>query len=280
MHRCSSIENLLREQWLERLVVKSVGENLCIASLPMSTVDDRQPDVFIEGRAGDYLLAHDGGKSFNELILSGHKGTEAVERSFQGLAQRFGILWKDQSFQMPCKLSGLPDAVLAISSASLAASVFLLERIPEAVSDSTFDALQKALKQWAKSKAKLREKVKQQGAVKQHQFDFVLTPNAGTPPIGVSILYPGNSALSAAERYAFKVLDLKSSQAKDWNQLVIQTSEAEWSNAARKIIGRMADGVIEVPAGQQPGRLAIDDKLDMLLLPPERRGLPLVKGHG
>jgi hypothetical protein len=279
MQTCSSIEGLLREKWLERLVVKSVGENLCIASLPMSTVDNRQPDVFIEARAGDYLLVHEGGKSFNELILSGHKGTEAVERSFHGLAQQFGILWQDQSFQMPCKLDRLPDAVLAISSASLAASVFLLERIPEETSNSTFDALQKALKQWAKSKAKLKERVKAQGAVKQHQFDFVLTPTAGTPPIGVTILSPGNSSISAAERYAFKLLDLKSSNARNWAQLVVQTSQEEWSNNARKIITKMADGVIEVPAGQQPGRIAIDQKLEMLLLPPEGRGLPLVRNN-
>jgi hypothetical protein len=252
MQRCSSIESLLREQWLERLVVKSVGENLCIASLPMSTVDNRQPDVFIETRVGDYLLAHDGGKAFNELILSGHKGTEAVERSFQGLAQQFGILWKDQSFQMLCKLDRLPDAVLAISSASLAASVFLLDRIPVEPSDTTFEALRKALKHWAKSKARLKETVTAPGAVKQHRFDFLLTPNAGFPPIGVSVLSPGNSALFAAERYAFKLLDLKSSPAGKWGQLVVQTNDEEWSGNARKIINRMADAVITVPGGQQP----------------------------
>src|SRR6266481_3031967 len=105
--QCSGIEKLMESYLSSHTGVQQVGDT-CVITLPIETFDKRWVGVFVEPRAKDYFIIHDGGKAVNELILQGMRITPTVERSLSLIANRFGISYQDEMFQSGGKLVSLP----------------------------------------------------------------------------------------------------------------------------------------------------------------------------
>lgn len=76
---CDLIKQALSEYLTDRIDVQQVRD-MCVATIPFTTFDNRWIDIFIEPRQTDFFLIHDGGKAVNELILQGIKVTESTGR--------------------------------------------------------------------------------------------------------------------------------------------------------------------------------------------------------
>ena len=94
--KCNSLRQLLIDHMADAVKVHHIGD-ACAVTLPISTVDGRLVDVFVEQRMGDYCIVHDGGKAVNELLLQGVTLTESITNHFNILARRFGVSYVDES---------------------------------------------------------------------------------------------------------------------------------------------------------------------------------------
>jgi hypothetical protein len=167
---CSIIKQALTAHLVAQLDVSPLRE-MCIATLPLPTLDNRWVDVFIEPRATDFYLIHDGGKAVNELVLQGGRVTAPVERDFGIIAQRFGIAFTDEMFQTGSKIGRLAETVNAVGMCSALAMTQLLETAN--IEEQPLEAqLRTPLKRWSKGRARFSEHVKVKGELKQHEFDF------------------------------------------------------------------------------------------------------------
>ena len=129
MATCLTIKQALTQHLVEQIDVSQVRD-MCVATLPLHTIDQRWVDVFIEPRATDFYLIHDGGKAVNELILQGMKITPAVEKDFEVLAGRFGISFSEEMFNAGAKMNRLAEMVNAVGMCSALAMTELLESVP------------------------------------------------------------------------------------------------------------------------------------------------------
>src|SRR4051794_38149538 len=127
---CKSIKAAVLQHLAEGTAVEHVGE-LCIVTLPIRTIDDRLVDVFVEPRQADFYLVHDACKAANELILRGINITNAMNRNYSLLAERFGVKWSGEMFQTGCKVNGIASSALAIAMCSSMATLDLLGFVAE-----------------------------------------------------------------------------------------------------------------------------------------------------
>jgi hypothetical protein len=259
---CSTIKQALTQYLIDQMGVSQVRD-MCVATLPIHTVDQRWVDVFIEPRATDFYFVHDAGKAVNELILQGMKVTPSVEREFALLASRFGIVYSDEMFQTGAKIDRLAETVNAVGMCSALAMVQLLETQRASDDDALEGQIRTALKRWGKGKARVQEQVKVTGEVKQHTFDFVVTPRRG-PSIALSVLNPTAGPLSAAERFGFKAQDIQHTEFGKWKRIAVQAKAEVWSQEARKIVERFADLVIEVHTGSPAVQDDLTDALERI----------------
>src|SRR5262245_24721389 len=122
--KCQSIRDSIVRFVVEHTVVEEM-RNLCVATIPIPTVDGRLVDVFIEIKIGDSMLVHDGGKAANELIIQGIELTDAINHSCSLLASTFGVCWRDETFEANCKPESLNRAVMGVATCSALATFHL-----------------------------------------------------------------------------------------------------------------------------------------------------------
>jgi hypothetical protein len=257
---CSGIEKLMESYLMSHIGVQQTGDT-CVITLPIETFDKRWVGVFVEPRARDYFLVHDGGKAVNELILQGMRITPTVERSLRLIAGRFGISYEDEMFQSGGKLGGLPSVVYAVGMSSALAMANLLEHVPSIEEEPIETKVGVLLDRWGRSRAKITRNVVAKGEIKQHTFNFLLSPRGGGQPYAISVLHPTGGALSAAERYGFKSKDLENTHYGKWRRVAIKDKAELWTPEANNIIRKCANAEISVRSGENPTFSDIEDAL-------------------
>jgi hypothetical protein len=260
---CNSIRQALFDHLAAQVVVQQLRD-ACVVTLPFATVDQRWVDIFVEPRATDFFLIHDGGKAVNELILQGMKITPSIEREFGQIAGRFGVAYSDEMFQTGAKFPGVAAQAYAVGMCSALAMTQLLDHVPAAEEENLEGQIGVLLRRWGRKKAKVSENVRVNGKLKQHIFDFVLTPHK-REPIMVSVLHPTAGALSAAERFGFKAQDLQGTHFAKWKRLAVEAKSEVWSPDARKIVETFAHSVIQVPSGDLASFDDLSETLDRLV---------------
>ena len=251
VENCLSIKNALTEHLLSHVEVQQVGD-ICVATLPFSTLDRRWVDVFIENREADFFLIHDGGKAVNELILQGMKITLAVEREFQVIASRFGVAYQDEMFRTGAKSPHMAASAYEVGMASALAMTRLLQHVPVVEEEPLTEQVRTLLRRWGRGRAKVTENATVAGEIKQHTFDFLLSPRQKGATIGVSILNPTGGPLAAAERFGFKAKDLEPTRYRKWQLVAVETKAEVWSRDARDIVRKCANVVIPIQSDDRP----------------------------
>lgn len=243
--KCQSVRNALLKHVAEMTLVEYT-DSVCVATLPIITLDGRLVDVFIEPRNKDFFLVHDAGKAMNELILQGIEPTASVRASFAQLASHYNIRWADETFQAGCNADRLNARILSVGSCSAMAMFHALGHSASEVGEpSSHEQLGEVLRKWAGRRIKVRESVPVKGALKQHSFDFVAYPGS-QQPVAISLLSPSVSALSAAERYGFKVQDVESENHGQFLMVAVEEDADRWSLDARNIVRACSAEVIEL----------------------------------
>lgn len=260
---CLSLKELILQHLAERTSVETLG-NLCVLTLPVRTFDNRLVDVFVQPRQADYFLVHDAGKAANEIILRGMNITESMKIRFERMAASFGIHWAEEMFQAGCKLPGVAAKALAVATCSAAASVELLESVPEEVEEGVRKQFGHALRVWGRSRAKIKTDQPAIGQWKQHSFDFVAYPRAGQP-IAINILNPSGGPISVAERAAFRARDLEGTPFGIWRKVAVRSEAECWTRPSRELINKCSDAVIELNSGQLATVELIDARIGQLL---------------
>ncbi len=258
--QCSGIEKLMQSYLSSRTGIQHIGDT-CVLTLPIETFDKRLVGVFVEPRAKDFFLIHDGGKAVNELILQGMRITPAIERSLSLIATRFGIAYQDEMFQSGGKLDALPAVAYAVGMSSALAMANLLEHVPSVEEEPIETKVGVLLDRWSRSRAKLTRNVVAKGEIKQHTFNFLLSPRNGDQPYAISILHPTGGPLSAAERYGFKSKDLESTLFGKWRRVAIKDKSELWTPEANNIIRKCANAEIAIRSGETPSLADIEEAL-------------------
>ena len=259
---CHSIKSALAAHLTTHISVEQIND-MCVITLPFETIDRRWVEVFVEPRAADYFWIHDGGKAINELILQGMKITPSVERGLPMIASRFGISYSEEMFQTGAKIGDLAAKAYSIGMSSALAMTNLLEHVPMAQEEPLETEIVVLLRRWGKNRAKVTQNAKVNGNIKQHTFDFLVSPKTGQPT-GISILNPTNSPLAAAERFGFKASDLAGTEFGKWRRVAIETKAEIWSAEARKIVQRCADFVIPINSSDRPRYEIISQALEKI----------------
>jgi hypothetical protein len=205
--------------------------------------------VFIEPRAADFFLVHDGGKAVNELILQGMRITPAIERGLTLMASRFGVSYDDEMFQTGTKIVGIAEKAYAVAMCSALAMTNILEHVPMVEEEPLEGQIGTVLRQWGKNRAKITTNVRVPGKLKQHMFDFLVSPKGKGKPISVSVLHPTAGSLAAAERFYFKANDLAKTQIRTWPMVAVEAKAENWSPDARKIVKDSASAVVPIKSG-------------------------------
>lgn len=262
---CQSVKESLLS-FLSQSTAVERNDGLCIATLPIPTVDGRLVDVFIENPMGDYFAVHDGGKAVNELILHGVKITDSLKDHFDGLAKNFRISYADESFKIAGKLPDLQTMILSVGMCSGLAMAQLIGNVSAPTEEPIREQFGHALKSWARTKFKVSGDVSLKGRHAQHRFDFVAAPKTGRDaPIAMSVLMPGSNSLGAAERFGFKVTDLESTRYQKWRRVAVESRAEEWSSEAKSILRNCADLVIEIPTARKIDVTLVDQNLRTLV---------------
>ncbi len=259
---CQSIRESILQHLGEATSVERSGE-LCIVTLPIRTVDNRLVDVFVESRQADFYLVHDAGKAANELILRGINITNAMNRNYSLLADRFGVKWSDEMFQTGCKMNHISVSAFAVAMCSSMATLDLLGFVAQPEEDTPRNQFGVALRSWSKSKKAVKESVPVKGAWKQHSFDFVYYPKAGQP-IAISVVSPGGNAIASADRAAFRAKDLVGTDFEQWRKVIVQADAQAWSSPALSLLSKCSDLIIEINSGVQPTVDLIDESFKRL----------------
>jgi hypothetical protein len=259
---CQSIKNAVLQHLTEGTSVEHAG-NLCIVTLPIRTIDDRLVDVFVESRQSDFYLVHDAGKAANELILRGINITNAMNRNYSLLAEKFGVKWSDEMFQTGCKLSRIPQSALAVAMCSSMATLDLLGFIALPEEETGRKQFGVALRAWSRSKTAVKEYVPVKGTWKQHSFDFVYYPKTGEP-VAINVISPGGNAIASADRAAFRAKDLEGTDFGKWRKVIVQTDAQAWTTPAKNLLLKCSDCVIEINSGQKPTSALIEESFKRL----------------
>jgi hypothetical protein len=249
--QCSGIKESLASYLASHVNVQRYAD-ACVVTLPFETLDKRWVDVFIEPRATDFFLIHDGGKAVNELILQGMKITPTVERGLSLVANRFGIGYNDEMFQAGTKMRDLAAKAYAVGMSSALAMANLLEHVPAAEEEPIEGKIGALLHRWGKKRARVTENVRVCGEIKQHTFNFLVSPRGKGFPIAISVLHPTAGPLAAAERYGFKAKDLANTEFGKWPRVAVKDKADLWSPEANKIVKSCASAVISINSGEVP----------------------------
>jgi len=242
---CRSIrETLLTYIGEQTDVIESTQS--CVITLPIKTVDARWVDVYVDRRAADFFVVHDGGKTFSELISHGVKMSDARFALLIDLAQRFGATVRERSFVIGCKADGLQEAILAIAQCAGLGMFELLKHSPTYPDLPLYGTLRERLEAWARNRAKIDERVPVRGKTLQHEFDFVAHPLRKGQTIAIKVLNPSYTPMITAKQYGFLALDVAQSEYRVWKRLVILARGDEWTPESVDLIEKHAQRVVSI----------------------------------
>jgi hypothetical protein len=261
--KCRSLRESLTEYLAQATAVQEVGD-MCVATLPVPTVDGRLVDVVVESRMNDYCLVHDGGKAVNELILQGVNVTDSLTEFFKALAKRFQVSYDDEAFNATGKIADAQAMILSVGTCSSLAMAQLIGNISAATEAPLREQFGRAVRAWAKRRYKVAEDITVPGPHFQHRFDFVAYPRKPrNRTLAMSVLLPGSNSLAAAERFGFKSTDLESTVYGKWGKIALQGRSEAWSAEAKALLRRCADVVIELPGESTVDIKDIAQKLEV-----------------
>lgn len=266
---CDSILDSVRSFIVSNTSAVSVGDT-CIVTLPVPTVDGRWSDVFVVRRLKESLLVHDNGRASMEMFLRGTPLGDADHKEFSLLAKRYALHYskREERFEAICKGQEAQDVIVRVAACSAVACRSLLEkRAADAIDESAVLHVKNILQKWRQKHpgVQLEERVKFDGSAKAHTFDFLLT--ASHHAAAVSILTPTVSSIDSAERFGFKVQDMRAGNFKLRNVAVRvnRADGAQWSRPAIKVVDHFADLVIPVNLRQRTLPNTEDEGLTKLL---------------
>jgi hypothetical protein len=200
------------------------------------------------------FLVHDGGKTSSELFCQGVNLTSKKLALQQAIASSYGvtILSTGGVFQKTCSAEELNEAVYSVAQCVSLARLELLELRPDFEDLTVPGKVAKALRAWKPNyTVKLTSNVVVSGLNTKHRFDFVSHPKSDAlHTVAIRVLSPNHSAMQA-KLYAFMGLDLKRSEAKDWQKLAVVSNPGLWSAPALELVGKFSEGVILLDGGEE-----------------------------
>lgn len=245
---------------IKDLVVSSLGQNTevtsvrgtCIVTLPLKTIDDRYPDVFIDRVGEDSYRIHDAGITTSQLFSQGVHLTELKTAALVDMAERLGIFFSNGVFQTLVKADGIEASVFAISQCTSIGMFELLSHKPIVEEEPMSGRVKRVLSEWRPDYIKsIEQRVPVPGRTANHVFDFVSFPKEPRNNIvAIKILRPSYSPQAQAERYGYLSLDIEGTIANDWKKMAIITKVEQWSKTPLDIVERFSAEVLQLRSGE------------------------------
>jgi hypothetical protein len=249
---CLSIKESFTRYFLNEVAVTRLRDS-CVFTLPIKTLDQRYPDVFIEKKFEDSFLVHDAGTTVAQLYAQGIHVTERRASSLEAIAHRFGAEYADERFQRLSAARDLESSVLAIAECELMGMHEILEHNPVLEQDSIDVRVKQALELWRPPYIRdIQSRLKVKGKKANHSFDFVTFPtDSQHKSTALQILKPSSSPQAQAERYGFLALDIEGTIYEDWNRFAIITKAEQWTKGPRSLVRTLSTKTIEVRTGEE-----------------------------
>ena len=249
---CLTLKESFARYFLNEVAVTPLRDS-CVFTLPIMTLDQRYPDVFIEKKLENTFLVHDAGTTVAQLYAQGIHVTESRASSLEAIAQRFGAVYAEEKFQRLTDAKCLESSVLAIAQCELMGMHEILEHNPIIEQDSVDLRVKQALELWRPPYIRdIRYRLKIQGKKANHSFDFVTFPtDSQHKSAALRILKPSSSPQAQAERYGFLALDLEGTSYEGWNRFAIITKAEQWTKGPLSLVRSLSTKTIEVRSGEE-----------------------------
>jgi hypothetical protein len=248
---CRSIREALTAFFDAGTRVSTFGD-MCVVTLPLRTLDGRFVDVFVEQKLGDMWLVHDAGKSSAELYAQGIHDTDKRMAAFERIASRYGAVFSNDVFSVPCKSGEVHDAILSVAQCATLAMHDVATVKQAQDEESVKQRVGKVLYEWQPSNVQIERDYTVRGTVikkARHRFDYAALPISNDMPnVGVSVLLPTYNPTIQSEKYGFLALDLRGS-AERWSKLAIIGKVDEWHKKPLDLVRSLAEKTIELPTG-------------------------------
>ncbi len=249
---CLSIKESFARYFLKEVAVTPLRDS-CVFTLPIMTLDQRYPDVFIEKKFEDTFWVHDAGTTVAQLYAQGIHVTERRASSLEAIAHRFGAEYAEETFQRISDAKSLESSVLAIAQCELMGMREILEHNPIIEQDPVDLRVKQALEQWRPAYIRdIHARFIVKGKKAKHSFDFVTFPtDSKHKSTALRILKPSSSPQAQAERYGFLALDIEGTTYGEWNRFAIITKAEQWTKGPRLLIRSLSTKTIEVRSGEE-----------------------------
>lgn len=249
---CLTLKESFARYFLNEVAVTPLRDS-CVFTLPIKTLDQRYPDVFIEKKLEDTFLVHDAGTTVAQLYAQGIHVTESRTSSLQAIADRFGAVYAEETFQRLSDAKSLESSVLAIAQCELMGMHGVLEHNPVLEQDSINLRVKHALEQWRPPYIRdIQYRFEVRGKKASHSFDFVTFPtDSQHKSTALRILKPSSNPQAQAERYGFLALDIEGTIYGSWNRFAIITKADLWTKGPLSLIRSLSTKTIEVRSGEE-----------------------------
>lgn len=260
---CLSIKESFARYFLDEVAVTPLSSS-CVFTLPIKTLDQRYPDVFIEKKFEDSFLVHDAGATVAQLYAQGIHITESRTLSLQAIADRFGAVYADETFQRLSCAKDLEKSVLSIAECELIGMHGILDHNPVLEQDSINIRVHQALERWRPPYIReIHSHLKVEGKKASHSFDYVALPaDAKHKYTAIRILKPSSSSQAQAERYGFLALDIEGTIYEHWNRFAIVAKAEQWAKASLSLVRSLSTKTIEVRSGEED---ALDEAVPLTM---------------
>lgn len=243
---CHSIRDLL-VSYFEKHTEVTTAENRCIVSMPLSTLDDRSVEVFVQQTMTDYVVVSDGGKSMSELFSQGIHLTDTQMNFMKSVARHYGATFIGNVFQIGCKVSELQQAVVAISQCAALAMVPVASHRAVIEDEPVSARIARSLNAWKPDYVDIARRPKVEGHHSVHMFDFVShARKRDANTVAIKHLPPSFGSHVQAQRYGFLALDGEGMPWNSWKRLAVITKREEWSPADVELVRAFSADVIEL----------------------------------
>lgn len=240
---CSLIKESFLAYVANRTMVHEAGGE-CVITVPISTLDNRLVDVYVESYGKDFFRVHDSGKAVDELFLQGVSLSARKSELLLKLARHYSVSFSNDVFTAGCTSSSLDKTIWAVAHASSMAMTELLRHSPGTGEDELVkSAVEKIITSWGSdNQIIVGREISVRGELAQHTFDFVAQSERNV--VAINVLSPGSSAIGRAQRYGFQGLDLLSRYPR-YQKMAVLANPDSWSNESRHLVKEIATRVVE-----------------------------------
>jgi hypothetical protein len=253
LSNCNSIKLDLIDFIASQIDVTEMRDK-CVVTLPLKTLDDRYPDIYVERKMPDFFLVHDAGKTASELYAQGIHLTDTREDLLSAAAERLGVGFADGTFMVTCTRSELFGAILAVSQCISLGMWEVVGHKPDFGDAPIMTITEHGLRAWNPShEQKIVKRVQVKGQTAKHHFDFVSFPDDELihRPIGLRVLRPSENPRGQAERYGFFSYDIRQTYYEQWSRLAIVVKAEKWSDDAKQLIRKHSTKTLEIETGKE-----------------------------